>query len=204
VRVASQRICVPLDHQFVDISAVGPGTRAACSECLPLHVMTRGTVALGIDLGTTNRSVLIYPSLYRHDRSGSSKWVIILEAGLPRSCWWLLTLLMHEGCRAGMCAPVHIGNHAERSVVAVWRPQGTVTIKDNDFSSTPSIVAYTDHGERLVGDVARRQQPVNPRNTVMRGGILHERCRLQKSSCLLVEEAEQCQPTKWEQQQQQQ
>lgn len=75
-------------------------------------------------------------------------------------------------------------------MVAVWRPQGTITIKDNDLSSTPSIVAYTDHGERLVGDVARRQQPVNPRNTVMRGGTLHEDCGMQMSCCLTREEAE--------------
>ena len=89
-----------------------------------------------------------------------------------------------------MCAHVHTGNHAERSVVAVWRPQGTITIKDNELNSTPSIVAYTDHGERLVGDVARRQLVLNPRNTVMHGGTLHEHCRMQMSSCLLIEEAE--------------
>ena len=57
-------------------------------------------------------------------------------------------------------------HHAKRSVVAVWQPHGTSTIKDFELSFTPSVVAYTSRGERLVGDIARRQQAVNPKNTV--------------------------------------
>ena len=57
-------------------------------------------------------------------------------------------------------------HHAKRSVVAVWQPHGTSTIKDFELSFTPSVVAYTNRGERLVGDIARRQQAANPKNTV--------------------------------------
>jgi len=34
------------------------------------------------------------------------------------------------------------------------------------FRTTPSVVAFTKSGERLVGQVARRQAVTNPRNTV--------------------------------------
>lgn len=57
------------------------------------------------------------------------------------------------------------------SATAVWREdlRATVTIKDLGFDVTPSVVAFNDEGERLVGVIAKDQQKVNPRNTV-RGG----------------------------------
>lgn len=54
------------------------------------------------------------------------------------------------------------------SVTAVWKPElnSAVTIKDLGKCLTPSVVAFTDQGERLVGAVAKQQQSVNPKNTV--------------------------------------
>jgi len=53
------------------------------------------------------------------------------------------------------------------SVVAV-REGDKVTVIPNAQGSrlTPSVVAFTEKGERLVGQVARRQAITNPRNTV--------------------------------------
>jgi len=53
------------------------------------------------------------------------------------------------------------------SVVAV-REGDKVTVIPNAQGSrlTPSVVGFTDKGERLVGQVARRQAITNPRNTV--------------------------------------
>ena len=53
------------------------------------------------------------------------------------------------------------------SVVAVMEgDQPKVLINSQGSRITPSVVAFTDKGERLVGQVARHQQVTNPKNTV--------------------------------------
>src|SRR3989339_1124672 len=53
------------------------------------------------------------------------------------------------------------------SVVAVREGNETVVITNAEGGRlTPSIVAFTDKGERLVGQLARRQAITNPANTV--------------------------------------
>ncbi len=53
------------------------------------------------------------------------------------------------------------------SVVAVMEG-GTPKVLTNSQGSrlTPSVVGFTDKGERLIGQIARHQQVTNPRNTV--------------------------------------
>jgi len=53
------------------------------------------------------------------------------------------------------------------SVVAVMEgDQPRVLINSSGNRTTPSVVAFTDKGERLVGQPARHQQVTNPSNTV--------------------------------------
>src|SRR5215831_8090860 len=53
------------------------------------------------------------------------------------------------------------------SVVAVIEAGDPVVIPNSEGSrTTPSVVAFTRSGERLVGQLARRQAAVNPENTV--------------------------------------
>ena len=53
------------------------------------------------------------------------------------------------------------------SVVAVMEGgQPTVIVNQEGSRITPSIVAFTKDGERLVGQVAKRQAVTNPENTV--------------------------------------
>src|SRR5688500_9967172 len=53
------------------------------------------------------------------------------------------------------------------SVVAVMEGGDPVVIPNAEGSrTTPSVVAFTKDGERLVGQVARRQAITNPRNTI--------------------------------------
>jgi molecular chaperone DnaK len=53
------------------------------------------------------------------------------------------------------------------SVVAVMEgDEPTVIVNDEGARTTPSVVAFTKDGERLVGVVARRQAITNPENTV--------------------------------------
>src|SRR6187402_568509 len=53
------------------------------------------------------------------------------------------------------------------SVVAVMEGgQPTVVVNQEGARTTPSIVAFTKDGERLVGQVAKRQAVTNPDNTV--------------------------------------
>ena len=53
------------------------------------------------------------------------------------------------------------------SVVAVTEgAQPKVLINSSGNRITPSVVAFTDKGERLVGQPAKHQQVTNPKNTV--------------------------------------
>ncbi|MGH7922507.1 MAG: molecular chaperone DnaK [Candidatus Dormibacteraceae bacterium] len=53
------------------------------------------------------------------------------------------------------------------SVIAVMEGGEPVVIPNSEGArTTPSVVAFTKNGERLVGNLARRQAAVNPQNTV--------------------------------------
>jgi len=53
------------------------------------------------------------------------------------------------------------------SVVAVMEGGDPVVIPNAEGGrTTPSVVAFTKDGERLVGQVAKRQAVTNPQNTV--------------------------------------
>src|SRR5688500_13967936 len=54
------------------------------------------------------------------------------------------------------------------SVVAVMEESGEVKVIANQEGNhlTPSVVAFTDKGERLVGDPTKRQAVTNPRRTI--------------------------------------
>ena len=53
------------------------------------------------------------------------------------------------------------------SVVAVMEgAQPKVLINSSGSRITPSVVGFTDKGERLVGQPAKHQQVTNPKNTV--------------------------------------
>src|SRR5512138_1884599 len=53
------------------------------------------------------------------------------------------------------------------SVVAVMEGKDPVVIANEEGSRiTPSVVAYTKDGERLVGQVAKRQAITNPERTI--------------------------------------
>src|ERR671920_2308528 len=53
------------------------------------------------------------------------------------------------------------------SVIAAFEGgQPTVIPNAEGSRTTPSVVAYTDTGERLVGQLARRQSVLNPKGTV--------------------------------------
>ncbi|MFD3440530.1 molecular chaperone DnaK [Streptomyces sp. NPDC058685] len=53
------------------------------------------------------------------------------------------------------------------SVIAVWEGgEPTVVPNAEGTRTTPSIVAFSDNGERLVGQLARRQAILNPKGTI--------------------------------------
>ena len=53
------------------------------------------------------------------------------------------------------------------SCVGAWS-NGQVDIISNDqgYRTTPSYVAFTDDGERLIGEAAKAQSAMNPHNTI--------------------------------------
>ncbi len=55
------------------------------------------------------------------------------------------------------------------SVVGIWKnKQVTIIANDQGNRITPSYVAWTPEGERLVGEAAKNQAALNPENTVCR------------------------------------
>src|SRR5579871_3004671 len=66
-----------------------------------------------------------------------------------------------------MAKTVGIDLGTTNSVIAVMEGGEPVVIPNSEGSrTTPSVVAFTKAGERLVGNLARRQAAVNPENTV--------------------------------------
>ena len=66
-----------------------------------------------------------------------------------------------------MAKTVGIDLGTTNSVVAVMEGGEPVVIPNSEGGrTTPSVVAFTKDGERLVGQLARRQAAVNPENTV--------------------------------------
>jgi molecular chaperone DnaK len=66
-----------------------------------------------------------------------------------------------------MAKAVGIDLGTTNSVIAVWEGGEARVIPNAEGArTTPSVVAYTDTGERLVGQLARRQAILNPKGTV--------------------------------------
>ncbi|WP_284742311.1 molecular chaperone DnaK [Amycolatopsis sp. RTGN1] len=66
-----------------------------------------------------------------------------------------------------MAKAVGIDLGTTNSVIAVMEGgQPTVLANADGARTTPSVVAYTDSGERLVGQLARRQAILNPKGTI--------------------------------------
>src|SRR6478736_473338 len=67
----------------------------------------------------------------------------------------------------GMAKAVGIDLGTTNSVIAVFEGGQPTVIQNAEGSrTTPSVVAFTDAGERLVGQLARRQAILNPKGTV--------------------------------------
>jgi molecular chaperone DnaK len=66
-----------------------------------------------------------------------------------------------------MAKAVGIDLGTTNSVIAVWEGGEARVIPNAEGArTTPSVVAYTDAGERLVGQLARRQSILNPKGTI--------------------------------------
>src|ERR1700755_3273767 len=53
------------------------------------------------------------------------------------------------------------------SVIAAWQGGEPIVIANTEGArTTPSVVAFTENGERLVGQLARRQSIMNPKGTI--------------------------------------
>ena len=66
-----------------------------------------------------------------------------------------------------MAKTIGIDLGTTNSVVAIMEGgEPTVLVNAEGNRTTPSVVAFTEEGERLVGQIARRQQVTNPENTL--------------------------------------
>ncbi|MFF7851163.1 molecular chaperone DnaK [Streptomyces sp. NPDC007910] len=66
-----------------------------------------------------------------------------------------------------MAKAVGIDLGTTNSVIAVWEGGESSVVPNSEGNrTTPSVVAFTDAGERLVGQLARRQAILNPKGTI--------------------------------------
>ncbi|WP_413798367.1 molecular chaperone DnaK [Streptomyces iranensis] len=66
-----------------------------------------------------------------------------------------------------MAKAVGIDLGTTNSVIAAWEGGESSVVPNSEGSrTTPSVVAFTDTGERLVGQLARRQAILNPKGTI--------------------------------------
>ncbi|TMU98551.1 molecular chaperone DnaK [Streptomyces sp. DASNCL29] len=66
-----------------------------------------------------------------------------------------------------MAKAVGIDLGTTNSVIAAWEGGEASVVPNSEGSrTTPSVVAFTDTGERLVGQLARRQAILNPKGTI--------------------------------------
>ena len=66
-----------------------------------------------------------------------------------------------------MAKAIGIDLGTTNSVAAVWEgDKGTVIPNSEGARTTPSVVAYTEDGERQVGQIAQRQAVLNPESTI--------------------------------------
>ncbi|MEU0803864.1 MULTISPECIES: molecular chaperone DnaK [unclassified Streptomyces] len=66
-----------------------------------------------------------------------------------------------------MAKAVGIDLGTTNSVIAAWEGGEAAVVPSSEGSrTTPSVVAFTDTGERLVGQLARRQAILNPKGTI--------------------------------------
>jgi len=66
-----------------------------------------------------------------------------------------------------MAKAIGIDLGTTNSVAAVWETdKGTVIPNSEGSRTTPSVVAYTEDGERQVGQIAQRQAVLNPESTI--------------------------------------
>ncbi|MFE4574304.1 molecular chaperone DnaK [Streptomyces chartreusis] len=66
-----------------------------------------------------------------------------------------------------MAKAVGIDLGTTNSVIAAWEGGEPVVVPNSEGNrTTPSVVAFTDTGERLVGQLARRQAILNPKGTI--------------------------------------
>src|SRR6266852_2818952 len=86
--------------------------------------------------------------------------------GLPPLCLFGI-FLGHGACLCDEVLAARIDLGTTNSVVAVMEGGDPVVIPNAEGGRvTPSVVAFTKDGERLVGQVAKRQAVTNPQNTV--------------------------------------
>src|ERR1700694_37699 len=66
-----------------------------------------------------------------------------------------------------MATAVGIDLGTTKSVIAAWQGGGAIVIPNAEGArTTPSVVAFTENGERLVGQLARRQSIMNPKGPI--------------------------------------
>src|ERR1700726_4853467 len=66
-----------------------------------------------------------------------------------------------------MATAVGIDLGTTNSVIAAWQGGEPIVIPNAEGArTTPSVVAFTESGERLVGQLARRQAIMNPKGTI--------------------------------------
>jgi molecular chaperone DnaK len=101
-------------------------------------------------------------------RTGQARWIFTQLP--PRASYDETNCILTQTERVNDMASkkvIGIDLGTTNSVVAVMEGnESKVLINQQGARTTPSVVAFTDKGERLIGQPARHQQVTNPKNTI--------------------------------------
>ncbi|KAL5982904.1 70-kilodalton heat shock protein [Asimina triloba] len=150
-------------NSFLLTAASGFVSEMASSSAAQINVLGGGAAGFGSSMPKRAGNCASARTVFFGQRVGNR--------GLPRSA---VLKMGRNGAGRRAMGPVRVANEkvvgidlgtTNSAVAAMEGGKPTIVTNAEGQRTTPSVVAYTKNGDRLVGQIAKRQAVVNPENT---------------------------------------